>query len=61
MSIFSNFKFEHRVCLNINLKKCHDLGHSSFGLNGANQINMSKLDKIQPKNATNFGDHQLFH
>jgi hypothetical protein len=47
----------HRICLNNNLKKCHDLGHLSFSLNGANQINMSKLDKRLPKNATKFGDH----
>jgi hypothetical protein len=57
MSIFSNFKFEHRLCLNNYLKKCHDLGLLSFSLNGANQINMSKLDKRLPKNATKFGDH----
>jgi hypothetical protein len=40
-----------------NLKKCHDLGHLSFSLDGANQINMSKLDKRIPKNATKFGNH----
>jgi hypothetical protein len=58
LSIFSNIKFEHRICLNNNLKKCHDLGQIlSFSLNGANQINMSALDKRLPKNATNFGDH----
>jgi hypothetical protein len=45
------------MCLNNNLKKCHDLGHLSFSLNGAYQINMSKLDKRLPKNATKFGDH----
>jgi hypothetical protein len=39
------------------LKKCHDLGHLSFSLNGDNQINMSKLDKRPPNNATKFGDH----
>jgi hypothetical protein len=39
------------------MKKCHDLGHLSFSLNGANQITMSKLDKRLPNNATNFGDH----
>jgi hypothetical protein len=39
------------------LKKCHGLGHLSLSLNGANQINMSKLDKRLPKNATKFGDH----
>jgi hypothetical protein len=33
------------------------LGHLSFSLNGAIQINMSKLDKRPPKNATKFGDH----
>jgi hypothetical protein len=48
MSIYSNIKFEHRICLNNNLKKCH----LSFSLNRANQINMSKLDKRLPKNAT---------
>jgi hypothetical protein len=58
--MFSNIKFEHIICLNINLKKCHNLGHLSFGLNGANQINMSKLDKRLSKNATQFGDYQLF-
>jgi hypothetical protein len=26
LSIFSNIKFEHRISLNYNLKKCHDLG-----------------------------------
>jgi hypothetical protein len=52
MSIFSNIKFEHGICLNNNLKKCHDLGHLSFSLNGANQINMRKLDKRLPNNAT---------
>jgi hypothetical protein len=56
MSIYS-IKFEHRICLNNNLKKCHDLRHLSFSLNGANQINMSKLDNRLPKNATKFGDH----
>jgi hypothetical protein len=45
-------KFEHRICLNNNLKKCHTLGHLSLSLNGANQINMSKL----PNNATKFVD-----
>jgi hypothetical protein len=54
MSIFPNIKFKDRICLNNNLKKCHDLGHLSFSLNGAYQINMSKLDKKQPKNATKF-------
>jgi hypothetical protein len=29
----------------------------SFSLNGAYQINMNKLDKRLPKNATKFGDH----
>jgi hypothetical protein len=53
MSIYSYIKFEHRICLNNNLKKCHDLGYSSLSLNGANQINMSKLDKRLPK----FSDH----
>jgi hypothetical protein len=43
--------------LNNNLKKCHDLGYLSLSLNGANQINMSKLDKRLPKNATKFSDH----
>jgi hypothetical protein len=57
MSIYSHIKLEHRICLNNNLKKCHDLGHLSFSLNGAYQINMSKLDKRLPKNATKFGDH----
>jgi hypothetical protein len=53
LSIFSNIKFEHRISfINHNLKKCHDLGHLSFSLNGAKQINMSKLDKRLPKNAT---------
>jgi hypothetical protein len=51
MSIYSHIKLEHRICLNNNLKKCHDLGHL------ANQINMSKLDKRLLKNATKFGDH----
>jgi hypothetical protein len=37
LSIFSNIKFELRICLNNNLKKCHDLGLS---FNRANQINM---------------------
>jgi hypothetical protein len=55
--MFSNIKFEHRKCLNNNLKKCHDQGHLYFSLNGANHINMSKLDKRVPKNATKFGDH----
>jgi hypothetical protein len=49
MSIYSNIKFEHRICLN--------LGHLSFSLNRANQIKMSKLEKRLPKNATKFGDH----
>jgi hypothetical protein len=31
--------------------------HLSFSLNGANQINMSKLDERLPNNATKFGDH----
>jgi hypothetical protein len=57
MSIYSYIKFEHRICLNNNLKKCHDLGYSRFSLNGANQINMSKLDKRLLKNATKFGDY----
>jgi hypothetical protein len=57
MSIYSNIKFEHRICLNNYLKKCHDLGHLSFSLNGAYQINMSKLGKRLPKNATKFGDY----
>jgi hypothetical protein len=57
MSIYSNIKFELRICLNNNLKKCHNLGHLSLSLNKANQINMSKLDKRLPKNATKFGDH----
>jgi hypothetical protein len=26
MSIYSHIKFEHRICLNNNLKKFHDLG-----------------------------------
>jgi hypothetical protein len=39
------------------LKKCHDLGHLSFCLNSANQINMSKLDKRLTNNATKFGEH----
>jgi hypothetical protein len=30
---------------------------SVSGLKGANQIDMSKLDKRLPKNATKFGDH----
>jgi hypothetical protein len=57
MSIYSHIKLEHRICSNNNLKKCHDLGHLSFSLDRANQINMSKLDKRLPKNATKFGDH----
>jgi hypothetical protein len=58
MSIFSNIKFEQRICcLNNNLKKCHYLWHLSLSLNGANKINMSKLDKRLPKNATKFSDH----
>jgi hypothetical protein len=57
MSIYSHIKLEHRICLNNNLKKCHDLGHLSFSFNWANQINMSKLDKRIPKNATKFDDH----
>jgi hypothetical protein len=57
LSIVSNIKFEHRISLNYNLKKCHDLEHLSLSLNGANQINMSKLDKRLPKNDTKFGDH----
>jgi hypothetical protein len=32
------------------------MGHLSFSLNNANQINMSKLDKRLAKNATKFGD-----
>jgi hypothetical protein len=56
MSIYS-IKYEHRICLNNNLKKCHDPRLLSFSLNGANQINMRKLDKRLPKNATKFGDH----
>jgi hypothetical protein len=39
------------------LKKCLDLRHLSFNLNGANEIYMSKLDKRLAKNATKFGDH----
>jgi hypothetical protein len=39
------------------LKRCHDFGHLSFSLNGANEINMRKLDKRLPKKATKFGDH----
>jgi hypothetical protein len=42
-----------RICLNNNLKNCHDLGHLSFSLNGANLTNMSKLDKRLPKNDIN--------
>jgi hypothetical protein len=57
MSIYSNIKFEHRICLNHNLKKYHDLGYLSFSLNGANQISISKLDKRLPRNGTTFGDH----
>jgi hypothetical protein len=57
MSIYSNIKFEHRICFNNNLKKCNDLGYLSLSLNRANQNNMSKLDKRLPKNATKFGDH----
>jgi hypothetical protein len=57
MSIYSHIKLEHRICLNNNLRKCHDLGHLSFSLNGASQINMSKLDKRLPKNATKLGRH----
>jgi hypothetical protein len=30
LSIFSKIKFEHRICLKNNLKKCNDLGHLSF-------------------------------
>jgi hypothetical protein len=33
------------------------MGHLSFSLNGVNQINMSKLNKRLPKNATKFGNH----
>jgi hypothetical protein len=33
LSIFSNIKFEHRISLNYNVKKCHDLGHLSFSVN----------------------------
>jgi hypothetical protein len=33
---------------------CHDLGYLS--LNGANQINMSKLDERLSKNVKKFGD-----
>jgi hypothetical protein len=51
LSIFSNIKFEQRISLNNNLKKCHGLEHLSFSLIGANQIHMSKLDKRLPKNA----------
>jgi hypothetical protein len=57
MSIFSNIKFEQGICLNNNLKKCNDLGHLSLSLNGDYQIDMSKLDKSLPKNATKFGNH----
>jgi hypothetical protein len=57
MSLYSIIKVEHRICLNINLKKCHDLGYLSFSLNGASQINISKLDERLHKNATKFGDH----
>jgi hypothetical protein len=39
------------------MKKCHDLVYLRFSLNGANQINMSKLDKRLPNNVTKFGDH----
>jgi hypothetical protein len=46
---FSYILFEQRICLNNNLKKCHDLGHLSFSLNGANQINISKIDKCYLK------------
>jgi hypothetical protein len=45
MSIYSHIKLEHRIRLNNNLKKCHDLGHLRFSLNGASQINMSKMIK----------------
>jgi hypothetical protein len=45
-------KFEHRICLNNDLRKRHNLGHLSFSLNSANQINMSKLDKRLHENAT---------
>jgi hypothetical protein len=55
--VLEHIKLEHRICLNNNLKKCHDLGHLSFSLNWANQNNMSKLDKRLLKNATKFGDH----
>jgi hypothetical protein len=57
MSICFQNKYEHRICLNNNFKKCHDLGHLSLSLNRANQINMSKLDKRLAKNAIKFGDH----
>jgi hypothetical protein len=53
LSIFSNSKFEHRISLKNNLKQCHDLGHLGFSLNGVNQINMSNLDKRQPKISRN--------
>jgi hypothetical protein len=42
---FLLLNLKHRICLNNNLKKCHDLGYSSFSLNEANQMYMSKLDK----------------
>jgi hypothetical protein len=47
----------YKICLNNNLRKCHDLRYLSFSFNGAYQINMSKLNKRLPKNATKFGDH----
>jgi hypothetical protein len=52
-----NNKFEHRISLSYNLKKCYDLGHLSFSLKGANQINMSKLDRRLRMLQTKFGDH----
>jgi hypothetical protein len=57
LPIFSKIKFEHRISLNNNLKKCNDLEHLSFSLNGANQINMSKLEDYLRMLQTKFGDH----
>jgi hypothetical protein len=45
------------ICLNNNLSKSHYYGNLSFSLNGANEIDISKLDKRLPKNATKIGDH----
>jgi hypothetical protein len=38
-------------------KNAIDSGNIRFSLNGANQINLSKLDKRLPLNAKMFSDH----